>query len=326
MDSDSLDSCFMATLPNQQIWVPSLFSGSERTTERFWEFFTVNIRNRNTRKAYLQAVRQFAHAVQIYGVYDLTQIRPMHVAAYIEKRLEYSSKPTVKQHLAALRALFDWMVVGHAIEFNPASAVRGPKYSVKKGKTPVLSGAESRALLNSIDDSTLIGKRDKALIALMIYSFARIGAALSMNGSDYYIANRKGRIRLHEKGGKEQDVPCHRMLDEVMEDYIVSSNLAGHPSAPLFQSARSKSDTLSGRRMLPADAYRMIRRRAVSAGIQAKIGNHTFRATGITAYLRNGGRLEIAQQIAGHESSRTTGLYDRREDDISIDEIERIIL
>ncbi len=76
--------------------------------------------------------------------------------------------------------------------------------------------------------------------------------------------------------------------------------------------------------MSQADAYRMIRRRAGAAGIKTKIGNHTFRATGITAYLKNGGRLEIAQQIAAHESSRTTGLYDRRGDEISLDEVERI--
>jgi len=154
-----------------------MFAPHARASERFWEFFTVNIRNRSTRQAYYHAVSQFARWREAFGLHDLKTVRPMHVAAYIEHRLITASKPTVKQHLAAIRALFDWMVVGQAIEMNPAASVRGPKYSISKGKTPVLSGEQARELLDSIDACTLAGKRDRALIALMTYTFARVSAA-----------------------------------------------------------------------------------------------------------------------------------------------------
>jgi integrase len=118
---------------------------------------------------------------------------------------------------------------------------------------------------------------------------------------------RRGWVRLHGKGGKRHDVPANHHLDEYLKTYIKGAGLDVDPKGPLFRTAVRKSDVLTRRPMSQADAYRMIRRRAKGAGIHTKIGNHTFRATGITAYLKNGGRLEIAQQIAAHESSRTTG-------------------
>ena len=105
--------------------------------------------------------------------------------------------------------LFDWLVTGHIMEMNPAHSVRGPKYVVKRGKTPVLTNDEARALLDSIDASTLKGLRDRALIGVMVYTFARVNAVISMKVKDYYTQGRRGWIRLHEKGGKEHDVPCH---------------------------------------------------------------------------------------------------------------------
>jgi integrase/recombinase XerD len=120
------------------------------------------------------------------------------------------SPPTVKQHLAALRILFDWLVTGHVIDVNPAHAVHGPKHVVKKGKTPVLASDEARVLLDSIEASSLIGRRDRALIATMVYTFARINAVLEMKVRDYFVQGRRGCVRLHEKGGKEHEVRRHR--------------------------------------------------------------------------------------------------------------------
>jgi integrase/recombinase XerD len=207
---------------------------------------------------------------------------------------------------------------------NPAHSVRGPKHVVKKGKTPVLAADEARILLNKIDTSTLIGLRDRALISLMAYTFARIGAAVGMRVEDYFVQGRRGWVRLYEKGGKQHEVPANHNLDEYLEAYIKGAGLGSDSKRFLFCTALGKTDVLTGRPMSQSDAYRMVRRRAMAAGIKTKIGNHTFRATGITAYLKNGGKLEIAQQIAAHESSRTTGLYDRRDDDVSLDEVERI--
>src|SRR6202041_2865804 len=106
--------------------------------------------------------------------------------------------------------------------------------------------------------------------------------------------------------------------------YIEGVGIGNDESGYLFRTAIGRTGELSDRPMTQSDAWRMIRRRALAAGISTKIGNHSFRATGITEYLKNGGKLEIAQQMANHESSRTTGLYDRRNDEVSLDEVERI--
>jgi integrase/recombinase XerD len=303
--------------------LPTLFLHSENSGKRFWEFFTVNIRNRNTRRAYFVAVSKFSSWCEQRN-FVLDQVQPIHVGAYIEHLMLNHSKPTVKQHLAAIRMLFDWLVTGQVIPVNPAHSVRGPRHSVKKGKTAVLSAEEMRTLLDSIDTSTLIGLRDRALIALMGYTFARIGAVVTMKVEDYYIQKRRGWIRLHEKGGKVTELPCHHNLEQFLDEWLSTSGLSGEPNSPLFPTLRHGN--LTGRLPLPqANAYMMIQRRALAAGIATRISCHSFRATGITTYLQNGGKLEIAQQMAGHESARTTGLYDRRNDSVALDEVERVV-
>jgi integrase len=158
----------------------------------------------------------------------------------------------------------------------------------------------------------------------MVYTFARINAVLEMKVSDYFVQGRRGWVRLHEKGGKEHEVPCHHNLELYLDEYIAAAGIAGDPDGPLFRTAAGKTGALTGNAMWQQDAYRMIQRRASDASIKTRIGNHTFRATGITAYLKNKGTLEAAQHIANHESPRTTKLYDRRQDEISLDEVEKI--
>src|SRR4051794_13377035 len=158
----------------------------ERATWRFLEFFTVNIRNRNTRSAYGRAASCFFRWCESRGIGNVQQIQPIHVAAYIEQLQETHSTPTVKQYLATIRMLFDWLVTGHVLGANPAHAVRGPRYSISKGITPVLSSEEARELLRSLDTSQIVALRDRALIALMTYTFARVSAAITLKVEDYY--------------------------------------------------------------------------------------------------------------------------------------------
>lgn len=293
---------------------------------RFIEFFTVNIRNKNTREAYGRAATAFLKWCEVRGLHELKQIQPLHVAAYIEQMQKGASKPTVKQHLATLRMLFDWMVTGQVIPFNPAHAVRGPRYSMSKGITPVLSSDQARQLLRGMDISHVIGLRDRALIALMTYTFARVSAAVALKVEGYYPQKKRWWIRLQEKNGKVNEMPCHHNLEIYLDEYIEQAGISGDSNGFLFRSAIGKTRQLSSRPMTRIDAWRMVRRRAVEAGIETKIGNHTFRATGITDYLKNDGRLEIAQRMAGHSNAKTTGLYDRRSDEISLDEVERIAI
>jgi len=305
--------------------LPSLLiAGGERAQLRFLEFFASNIRNPNTRRAYCQAVTTFFAWCEQAGVRSLAAVQPLHVATWIEIQAQEHSAPTVKQRLAALRHLFDWMVTGQVIPTNPAGSVRGPRHSALKGKTPVLDAAEARQLLDSIDVSTQVGLRDRALLALMVFSFARVGAALAMKVEDVYVQNRRLWIRLREKGGKRHEMPCHHTLEEYLHAYLDGTGIAGDAKGPLFRTIGRTTKQLTQTPLPQANAYAMIQRRAIAAGIGTKIGNHTFRATGITAYLKNGGTLENAAAMANHASTRTTQLYDRRRDDISLDEVERI--
>ena len=305
--------------------LPALFAPTPGAGKRYVEFFTANIRNPNTRKAYARAAVEFAAWCEMNGLDELRDIEPVHVATYIETLSTRLAAPSVKLHLAAIRVLFDWFVVGQVMPVNPASSVRGPRHSVKKGKTPVLSAEEARALLDAIDIGTLIGLRDRALIGLMVYTFARVGAAAGMRVEDVYIQGRRTWVRLHEKGGKQHEMPCHHNLEAWLHEYIEGAQLVD-AKGYLFRSAAGRTGRLSDTPMAQADAFRMVGRRAEAAGIRTRIGCHSFRATGITEYLRNGGKLEIAQQMANHESARTTGLYDRRTDLVNLDEVERIVI
>ena len=245
---------------------------------------------------------------------------------YIEDLGRHQSTPSTKLSLAAIRMMFDWLATGGVLPFNPASAVRGPKNSGKGGKTPVLDPTEARQLLDSIDVTTPIGLRDRALIGLMVYSFARVGAAIGMKIEDVFVQNRRLWVRLHEKGGKRHEMPCHHNLETYLHAYIDGCNLTADAKGPLFRTIARGTGQLSVTPLPQQSAYAMVTRRAEAAGIKTKIGNHTFRATGITAYLKNGGTLEKAAVMANHSSTRTTQLYDRRRDDVTLDEVERVLI
>ena len=307
--------------------VPALIaSAGERAGVRFVEFFASAIRNPHTRRAYARAAGDFLAWCAGAGVPSITAVQPLHVAAWIERQTQTHAAPTVKQRLAAIRHLFDWLVTGQVVPHNPAASVRGPAYSARTGATPVLDPAEARQLLDSIDVSTPIGLRDRALIALMVFSFARVGAALAMHVEDVYVQQRRMWVRLREKGGKAHAMPCHHTLEAYLHAYLDGTGIGAEPKGPLFRTIARGTGQLSDTPLPQANAYAMVRRRALAAGIATKIGNHTFRATGITAYLKNGGTLENAAAMANHASTRTTQLYDRRRDDISLDEVERIRL
>jgi site-specific recombinase XerC len=301
-------------------------SAGEHAGIRFLEFFASAIRNPHTRRAYARAAEDFLTWCAGAGVSSIAAVQPLHVAAWIELQTQTLSAPTVKQRLAAIRHLFDWLVTGQIVSHNPAASVRGPSHTTKQGKTPVLDASEARQLLDSIDVSTPIGLRDRALIALMVFSFARIGAALAMRVEDVYIQRRRLWVRLREKGGKRHEMPCHHTLEVYLHAYLEQTGLHDQPKGPLFRTIARGTNQLSARALPQANAYAMVRRRAQAAGIGTAIGNHTFRATGITAYLKNGGTLENAATMANHASTRTTQLYDRRRDDVSLDEVERIRL
>ena len=319
-------------------YVPQVIaSQGKKAQKRFITFFTDKYRNANTRQAYHRNACEFFEWCEMRKL-AFADIESYHVAAYIEELLQAGrAKRSVKQYLATIRKLFDWLIVGQISSSNPAQAVEGPKISARKGSTPYLDEDAASEFLRSIDDTTVVGLRDRALISVMTFSFARVEAAVQMNIEDYYQVGKKWIINLHEKGGKQHDMPAHHKLEEHLDAYIEAAGGFDEfpeepkqgrrkPQRPLFRTTRGRSGILTNRRMHRVDAWRMIKRRAADAGIRLAIGNHTFRATGITSYMTNGGDLKKARDMANHASTKTTSVYDHSGDDITLDEVERITI
>jgi site-specific recombinase XerD len=305
--------------------MPALIAAAgEQASLRFLEFFAANIRNAHTRQAYSCAAADFLARCNEYGVPSIVAVQPLHVATWIEMQTRELSAPTVKQHLAAIRHLFDWLVTGQMVPTNPAAPVGGPANTARTGKTPAPEPAEARALIDAIDVTTPAGLRGRALIGLMVNSFARIGAALGMQIEDVFTQNRRLWMRLREKGGKAHAIRCHNNLETYLTSYIGGADPADDQKGPFFRTISRGIGRLMRTSLLQANACLMVGRRALAAGIATKLGNHSFRATGITAYLKNVGTLEKAAAMANHASTRTTQLYDRRHDEMSLDEVERI--
>jgi integrase/recombinase XerD len=267
--------------------VPGIIAAAgERASRRFLDFFAASIENDNTRLAYCRAACSFFTWLEQHGLGELADIEPFHVAAYL-KALRVSeagdravkertaSRPTVKQHLAAIPMLFDWLVVGQVLAINPAHAVRGPKHVVKRGKRPVLSEERARRLLASTEvrktitseDGTekevalLVGLRDRALIGVMVYSFARISAVVTMEVEDYFSNGKRWWPRLHEKGGKRHEMPAHHKLEQFLDEYLDAAGIRNGGKTPLFRSALGRTGMLTDRPMHRIDAYQMVRRR-----------------------------------------------------------------
>jgi len=200
--------------------------------------------------------------------------------------------------------LFDWLVIGQVVPQNPASSVKGPKHIVKKGKTPVSSADEAREVLDTIDVSFTIGLRDRALIGIMVYTFARVGAVVRMRVEDVYVQGRRTWVRLHEKGGKRHEMPCHHNLDEYLHAYIEGAGIKADSKGYLFRTARGRTNQLSDRPMYQVDVYRMPRMQGAHENWLSQLPRD--RDNGTSAQWR---QVEVAQQMANHESARSTAIY-----------------
>lgn len=308
-----------------------IHNAGKKATYKFVEFFTATLSNDSTREAYARGVYKFFLWCEGKGL-ELATVHPVAVGGYIREleRSEELSATSIKQHLSAIKRLFDFFVVEGVVGYNPASSVRGPKYSAKQGKTPVLTTEETRQLFQSlemIEHKSIKDYRDLALLGVLFYSWVRVGAACRLNVGDYYVQNKGRSLRFLEKGSKLHIVPAHHKVVEYLDAYLseagIDSSLKSEKSKPLFRTL-GRSRNLTTQRLDRENVFRMVRQRAIEAGINTEISVHTARATGITTYLENGGRVEQAQEIANHADPRTTKLYDRRKDIITQAEIERV--
>jgi site-specific recombinase XerD len=331
---------------------PIVRRAGERVRRRWVEFFTAELTNDNTRLAYATAANEFFDWLERLPEFggqdgDFFKIATEHVATYrewlvkspalmkmrtgqaIEKR---RSVTTVKLKMSAIRSLFRWLKEGGILAEDPAASVRAPKHSVSSGKTPVLTGSEAALILDKITldlenkPNDLVALRDRALIGVMTFTLARISAAVGMTVSDVFLQGKRHHVRLREKGGKHHVMPLHHEAEEYLLAYIDGAGIRDEPLSPLFRAFDPKNQCMSRRRLSRLRAWEMVQRRAKAAGIRTKVRNHTFRATGITTFLENGGAIEKAREMAAHASIRTTQLYDRRNKAVKMDDVVLINL
>jgi integrase/recombinase XerD len=289
------------------------------------EFFFGTIRNEHTRRAYLHAVRLFLKWAEKHGGVELTQIAPWHVGHYFGELAKTTSIATRNQHLSALRHFFDGMVTRHAIVLNPALSVRGERYTAIEGKTPEISIDQARALLSSLDTTHVVGLRDRAILAILVYTSSRAGAVAKLRRGNFYNAGQQWMLHFSEKGGKSREIPVRGDLQELISAYIDAAGLRDAPKdTPLFQSALKRQRRLSGKTIHVNDICRMMKRRLKDIGLPLLYSPHSFRVTTITDLLEQGVPLEDVQRLAGHADPRTTSLYDRRKRKITRNIVERI--
>ena len=302
---------------------PPMIAVYGQAGEWAWEeYFGGRIRNVHTRKSYLSAVKRFLAWCHDQGA-ELRDISPGLVGRYFD--LHQGSIPTKKQHMSAIRGLFDVLVERHVIVLNPALSVRTERYSVMEGKTPPVTVEQSRKLLSSVPLETAVDFRDRAIIAMLIYTAARVGAIAGLRLSDLINEGDQMVFAFREKGGKARRIPARISLRREVEEYLAFLPLNTATSdAPVFRSAAGTSGLLSSNGLSAIDISRMVKRRVHAAGLPPAISPHSFRSCAATDLLDQGVSLEDVQHLLGHADARITRLYDRRDRQVTRNIVERI--
>ncbi len=292
------------------------------------EFFYAVIRNPHTRRSYGRAIRLFLAWCESRPM-NLNQVSPADVGRYLDGLPD--SAASKKVYLAALRHFFDILVQRHVVVLNPAHSVRGDRHVAVEGKTPEITIEQVRRLLASIDTSRLVGLRDKAILAVLVYTAARVGAVARLRIQDFYDIGDQFCLRFQEKGGKSREIPVRYDLQKLLQEFLskrkesdANTSLTENKTTPLFPTAIRRTGQLSTRPMSANDTSRMVRRRMHDAGLPARLTAHSCRVATITDLLSQGVSLADVQNLAGHADPRTTRLYDRRGRQVTRNIVERI--
>lgn len=303
--------------------LPALVAQAGSSAEFAWdELFAARLRNPNTRRAYRHAVRQFLEWCEGHAL-ELRQVTPGWVGAYYDQLP--LSIPTKKQHLAALRCFFDRLVLRHAVALNPAASVRGERYRLTEGKTPEISVEQERLLLTSIPVDDVAGQRDRAIVAVLIYTAARVGAVARLRIDSYTHDGSQWVLNFFEKGGKARIIPVRDDLGRLLSAYLAAAGLGLAPrDQPLFRRLNRGSGAVKPAGMTADDMGRMLKRRMAALGFPTELCPHSFRVATITDLLGQGVPLEEVQQLVGHADPRTTRLYDRRPKRVMRSVVDRI--
>ena len=285
------------------------------------EFFKAALINEHTRRAYGRIAGRFLTWCNEHG-FELRQVTPGLAGDYIGQLAGLA--PTRNQALAALRHFFDALVQRHAVALNPFASVRGVKYSVTEGKTAELGIEQARKLFRSIDTGHLIGLRDRAVLGVLAYTGARIGAVARLRLADYRNLGDHRVLRFREKCGKDREIPVRHDLAAWLNEYITAAGIAEEPKAPLFRAATGKRKVITNSAYRAHSMRQMMKRRLADAGLPDLFSPHSFRVTVVTDLLNQNVPLEDVQYLAGHASPTTTRVYDRRRRKVTRNIVERI--
>ncbi len=303
--------------------LPAIVQRAGAAAAFVWEeYFKARHTNPNTQRAYLLAARRFLAWAEGRGV-ELPAITPGMVGEYISGMGGSSSRQCVA--LSALRGFFDGLVNRHVVILNPASSVKGFKEKVVEGKTPEITVEQARTLLASIDTGTVIGLRDRAIIATLAYTACRAGAVARLRLGDFQHDGMQFVLRFREKGNKSREIPVRHDLEGYIRAYLDAAGLGeGGKDLPLYRAGNGRHGGLSERPLDTTSVGELVKRRLADAGLPLRLSPHSFRVAAITDLLTQGVPLEDVQYLAGHAEPRTTGLYDRRKKRVTRNVVERI--
>ncbi len=270
----------------------------------------------------MREVRRFLGWCEEKGL-ELPSIMPGQVGQYL---VDLGGSPAKRNlALSALRGFFDRLVERHAVVLNPAASVKGVKDQVIEGKTPEITVEQVRTLPASVDVSHVVGLRDRAILATLAYTACRAGAVAKLRLQDFQFDGSTFLLRFQEKGGKSREIPVRHDLEGFIRAYVEAAHLTGQPKdSPLFRTSNARSRQLTETAMTSKLICLLVKRRLKDAGLPSRISPHSFRVTAITDLLKQGVPLEDVQYLAGHAEPRTTGLYDRRQEKVTRNIVERI--
>jgi integrase/recombinase XerD len=326
-----------AALLPEQSGLPILVERAGGAAGFAWEeFFYAEHHNPHTQRAYQSALRRFLSWCEGEGV-ELASISPGMVGQYLVDLGGSAAKRN--QHLSALRGFFDRMVQRHVVLLNPAASVSGVKEKVVEGKTPEITIEQARKLIASVRTTyavkakgqkpqevvSVVGLRDRAILATLAYTACRAGAVAKLRLQDFQHDGEQYVLRFQEKGGTSREIPVRLELQRDILAYLAAAGIgADAKDRPLFRSTVRKTKQLTGNGLTSKAICELVKRRLKAAKLPERLSPHSFRVTAITDLLTQGVPLEDVQYLAGHRSPRTTRLYDRRQKKVTRNIVERI--
>jgi len=269
-----------------------------------------NIDNKSTRRAYENALQDFMRFTGIKQPGEFRLVARAHVIAWRDDLVSRGlSGMTVRHRLAALSSLFEHLCESNAVTHNPVKGVKRPPVESYEGKTPALGDHQARALLEAPDGISLKGKRDRAILATLLYHALRREELCKLTIKD--LQERRGvvHLKVSGKGSKTRYVPLHPAASGLIVDYLEADGRGVEASGALFRAVGNRAGGLT--KAITADAiYKIVR--GYSAALGFEIGAHALRATAATNALDHQADIAKVQEWLGHANIATTRIYDHR--------------